>query len=189
MKKNPVSSAYARALIELASQRQDLERVSEEVRYFLELFRKDRDFHNFILTPSIELRDKKLSLDKIFGNQLSATLVDFLKLVLDKNRQEFLEEILQEYFSLHDQKLNRVHVELVTAVELAKTSEDRLAAGLSENLKLTVLLDKKVRPEILGGLILRYGDLVVDGSVRTHLQNLSGRMQAIKLGSELVHEN
>ncbi|MBI4585686.1 MAG: ATP synthase F1 subunit delta [Planctomycetes bacterium] len=189
MKKNPVSSAYARALLELASERNRLNEVAEEIQAFLEPFRKDRDFRNFILTPSIDRRDKKASLDRIFSSQLSATLLDFLKLVLDKGRQGFLEEMLLEYSRLFDQKMNRAHVEAVTAVAISPESEERLAAALAQNLKKTIVLEKKVRPEVLGGMILRHGDLVVDGSVRTHLQKIHGHMQAHKLGSELVHEN
>ncbi len=189
MRKNPVSSAYARALLELASERNQLNQVQEEIQVFLELYRKDRDFRNFFLTPSIERRGKKTSLDRIFSSQLSSTLLDFLKLVLDKGRQGFLEEMLQEYFQLFDLKMDRVHVEAVTAVAISPESEERLAAALAQNLKKTILLDKQVRPEVLGGMILRHGDLVVDGSIRTHLQKIHGLMQEHKLGSELVHEN
>ena len=74
-------------------------------------------------------------------------------------------------------------------VPVESGDQSNLSDALSKKLQKTIILKNEVDPEILGGLVLRYGDLVVDGSVRTRLESVASRLKAYKLGSELVHEN
>ena len=105
MSKDPLSSSYAGALIELASDRGDLEAVNEEVGAFLTVLRDNPDFRVFLMTPSVDPAEKNKVLDAAFSGKVSATLLDFIELVLTKRRQLFLEDMLEEFQALFEEKM------------------------------------------------------------------------------------
>ena len=190
MKQDPISISYARALLELADERGELDVVLEETQLVRRLLEEDRDFRNFVMSPGIGVSSKKATLEKVFGGgNMTATLLDFLLVVVDKGRSLMLHDFLEEYEDLYDEKMDRVHVDAVTAEPMSADRQSRLMNVLSQKLGKTVLLENSADASILGGLVIRYGDLVVDGSVRSHIQELSARVGVHKLGSEYVHEN
>lgn len=189
MNRDSVSNSYAVSLLSLAESRSEHESLQEEVEGILELLRGDDEFKTFILVPSIDAREKTGVLDRVLKGKISDTLLDFLDLVIVKNRQDRLEAILEEFLRLLDEKLGRVHAEVTSAVALGEEAEKSLSTTLGEKLGKSVLLHSRVDPDILGGLVIRFGDLVIDGSVRTQLKKISSRLTDVKLGSELVHEN
>ncbi len=190
MRRDPISTSYARALIELAAERDELDTVLEEARFLRRLLAEDRDFRTFIVTPGIDASSKKKTLEKVLRGKLTDTVVDFLQVVVvRKGRAFLLESILEQYCDLYDERMNRVRVEAVTAVGLSEDRHEKLGATLGKKLRKTVLLENIVRPEILGGLVIRYGDLVVDGSIRSRLRELSTLAAKKKPGSEFIHED
>ena len=190
MKQDPIAISYARALLQLADERGELDAVLEETQFVRRLLRTDADFKNFVLSPGIDGSSKKRTLETIFGGgDMTATVLDFLLVVVDKGRALMLEDILEEYEDLYDVKMNRVHVDAITATPMSEERQTRLTNVLSQKLGKTILLENSADASILGGLVIRYGDLVVDGSVRSHIQELSARVGVHKLGSEYVHEN
>ncbi len=189
MKRDPLSSSYARALLDLAVERGQEDEVLEETQSFLALLGDDPAFGTFVETPSIDAKDKNRVLDKVFRSKVTDTFLDTIQLVIHKGRQLFTRDILEEYGTLYDEKAGRVHAEVVSAVALSEDEQSTVTSALSEKLDKTIILENKVDPGILGGLVLRFGDLVVDGSARTQLRKVAVRMKAMKLGSEYVHEN
>jgi F-type H+-transporting ATPase subunit delta len=189
LKTDPLSTTYARAFIELAEEQKALEAVIPEVRLLGGLFREDRLLRTFIESPRISIGVKKGLIDRVFRGKLSDLTVNFLQLVVAKRRQAFLAGILSESEVLYDKAMGRVHVEATTAVPLSPGGQEGLVAALKRSLGKEVVLQNRVRPEILGGLIIREGDYVADSSVRTALARIENRMLAHKPGSELLHEN
>ncbi len=188
MKIEPVSVTYARALIDLAAPKR-LEPVMEDVRFLAKLIREDREFRAFIESPSIGAARKRVALDKVFRGKLDDLALDFVELVVLRRRQALLGEIFASCETLYDAAVGRIQAEATTAVPLSAERRDAIAADLGKKLGKNVVLHNSVRPEILGGLILRYGDLVADDSVKTSLTRIAGRLLARRPGSELVHEN
>jgi len=188
LKIEPVSVTYARALIDLAAAER-LEPVMEAVRFLAKLIREDREFRAFLETPSIGAARKRAALDKVFRGKLDDLVLDFMELVVARSRQSLLGEIFATCETLYDAAVGRIKVEATTAVPLAAERRDSIAADLRKRLGKQIVLHNQVRPEILGGLILRYGDLVADDSVKASLTRIAGRLLARRPGSELVHEN
>lgn len=189
MNRDPVFTTYAEALLELADERGELDAVVEEVGFLRSLLVDDLAFRTFLETPSIDASEKSAVLDRALRDRLSSSLVDFVQVVVRKNRQLFLGEILEEFGHLHDEKLGRIHVDAVSAVALGDESREELTRLLGEKLRKTIVLDTSIQPQILGGLVLRIGDVVVDGSSRRRLKEVSARWAANRLGSEFVHED
>jgi F-type H+-transporting ATPase subunit delta len=115
--------------------------------------------------------------------------VNFLLLVMRKGRQLFLRRMLADYCVLHDERMGLVRAKATTAVPLGSESLEALRAVLQAKLGKTVQLDNAVDEGILGGLIVRYGGMVADGSLGTALVRIESRTRDLKFGSEFVHEN
>jgi F-type H+-transporting ATPase subunit delta len=189
LKIEPLSVTYARALVELAREAGRLDTVLEDVRFLRELLSTNHEFRIFLESPSIGSRAKQESLDRAFRGKLDDLTLNFLDLVVKKKRHFLLPEIFAECELLYDQAVGRVQLEAVTAVPLSKPRQEELAAAVKGKLLRKVVLVNTVRPEILGGLIIRQGDFVADGSIRTALSRVAEKLKSRKLGSELVHEN
>jgi F-type H+-transporting ATPase subunit delta len=189
VKIDPLAMIYSRALMELARKADRIRPVLEEVRAFAGLFRANRDFRTFLETPSIARTAKREVLERSLRERMDGLVLDFLQVVVDKDRQFLLPQIFEACELLYDQEVGRIHVEAITAVPL----EDSVVAAIDKELERRahreVIVVRKVRPEIMGGMILRYRDLAFDGSVRTALEKIGRKMESTKIGNESIHEN
>lgn len=186
---DPLAITYTRALVELAREADRLRPVLEEIRFLGSLLREVGDFRAFLEIPSIDVGAKREVLERAFRGKLDDLTVNFLELILDKKRQFLLPQIFAAMEDLYDEEVGRAHVKAVTAVPLEPALKDEIARVLQARYGREVILVNVVRPEVLGGLVLRWRDLVADGSVRTALEKIGRGMESSKLGSELVHEN
>jgi len=189
LKADPLSVTYARALVELAVEADRLRPVLDEVRAFAGLLRDQKDLRVFIESPAISGGSKRQVLERSFRGKMDDLVLDFIELVVQKHRQFLLLDIFAYVEVLYDQVVGRVHVEATSAVELPDSIKEELTGVLGVKLARTVVLVNKVRPEILGGLVLRYGDLVADSSLKTSLEKITHNLYSHKPGSELIHEN
>ncbi len=189
MRIDPLAIAYSRALMELARDAGRLRPVLEDVRLLARTYADVPDFRTFIESPALNARVKGELLERVFRGKLDDLTLNFLELLIDKKRQVLLPEVFVLSEELYDREVGRMHVEVVTAVPLEPQVQVELMGILEGKLKKKVVLRKAVLPEVMGGMILRYGDLVADGSVRTALDKIRSGMERTDLGSELVHEN
>ena len=186
---DPLAFTYARALLDLARAPDRVRPVLDELRVLGKLLADEREFRVFIESPAINIQAKKDLIERVLRGKLDDLVVDFLGLVIAKKRQSMLGGMLAAYEELYDREVGRVHVETITAVPLEPEVEAQLVEVLKGRMGTNVVLRKSVKPEIVGGIILRYADRAADGSVRTVLENLRVRLEHPDLGSELVHEN
>jgi len=189
LKIEPVAVTYAKALVELASEADTLQPILEEIRFLSGLLDDEPDFRVFIESPAIDSEAKRKSLENIFRGKMSDLLLNFLVILIEKKRQFLLPQVLDRCEALYNELTGQESVVATSAVPLNQEQRERLEKALKGKLKKNVVLENRVRPEILGGLVLRYGDIVADGSIRTALEKMGGQMASGKLGSELVHEN
>jgi F-type H+-transporting ATPase subunit delta len=176
MEQPTVARSYATALFELSERQGEHEAFTRAFAAVIALLDADPQIRDFLRTPRITVAEKKRALQAAFDGQVPPLFLNFLMVVLDNRRQHMLRAISREYDRMLDEHLSRVNV----AVTLARDPD---AAALTDiTTRLTKLLQKKViahvrvDPEILGGIIVRYGDNVMDGSLRRQLLHLRGRM-------------
>jgi F-type H+-transporting ATPase subunit delta len=167
-----VARNYAETLFELARQNEGLERYQEAIEVVARLLDEDPKLRLFLETPRIAAGDKKKVLAKALGGAIPKPLVNFLMVVVDKRRQRLLRDIAREYQDLVDEQMNRVHAEVTVARPLdeqaLKTVADRLTALLGR----TAIPHVRVKPEILGGILVRAGDTIYDGSLKSRLEGM-----------------
>jgi F-type H+-transporting ATPase subunit delta len=136
----------------------------------------DPRIRDFLRTPRIAVAEKKRVLGAAFGGRMPQLFLNFLLVVLDKRRQHMLRGIAREYDRMLDEHLGRVNVAVTLARDPDAATLKEITARLTKLLQKSVLAHVRVDPEILGGIIVRYGDTVMDGSVRRQLLHLRGRM-------------
>ena len=181
MRDETVARSYAQTLFELASRHEGAERYQAGIETVARLLDENRDFRTFLETPRIPLIEKKKVVRQSFGSVLPKPLINFLLVVLDKRRQRLLRQIAREYHHLVDAHFNRVHAE----VTVARPLDDQALKAVTE--RLTTLLGKtaiphvRVKPEILGGIVVRTGDTIYDGSLRRRLEDMKRTLLSARL--------
>lgn len=143
---------------------------------------EDRILKTFLESPKLAASQKIEILDKALGKRVPQVLLRFLETVISKRRQMLIPVIASEYQALIDESEDRVHANVTVAREPAEQEKDALARHLSRVLGKRVVPHISLNPAILGGLIVKIGDTVMDGSVRRRLATLRSRMVASARG-------
>lgn len=176
MRDRIVARNYAEALFELGERHQALEVFAQSVTDLGELIAGERRIQRFLELPQIAPEAKKQALREALAGRVPELFLNFLLVVVDKRRQGLLREIGEEYRALLDERLGRLHVQVTLAHQPDAGAQGRIATELSRILGRSVTPHVTVDPAILGGIIVRYGDRVLDGSVRRRLSALRGRL-------------
>ena len=178
MREPTIAKNYAEALLELAQRAGDLGAWGELIDNVANAVESDRRLRVFLESPRVSGKQKNEIIQKAYGPSLPRNFVRFLQALVTHRRQMLIPAIASQYHALVDQVEGRVHA----SVTLARPAEDRdrevVTAQLSRALGKTVVPHFHVNPEVLGGVVVRVGDTVLDGSVRRRLATLRSRMLA-----------
>ena len=181
MHNTTVARSYASALFELGEKHGAHDELALGLNTLTSLVDSDPLIRTFIETPKFDAQRKQRALRGALERQVSPLFMNFLLVVLRKRRQRLLRDMAREYGALLDEKMNRVHAQVTLAHEPDDATEERITGELSRILGKTVVPHIHVNPDILGGIIVRYGDRVMDGSLRRQLLGLRHRMVDVAL--------
>jgi F-type H+-transporting ATPase subunit delta len=171
-----VARSYAEALFELGEKHGAHDDFAQGLNTVTSLLEADARVRAFLETPKIEVAKKKSALRSALDDQVSPLFMNFVLVVLQKRRQRLLRAIAAEYRELLDEKLGRLHVQVTLAHEPDEATERTVTAELSRILGRTAIPHITVDPALLGGIVVRFGDRVMDGSLRRRLLSLRNRM-------------
>jgi F-type H+-transporting ATPase subunit delta len=180
-----VAKLYAEALYGAAEQRGQAQEVLDELQSLVsDVFKANPQIEAF-LTSVIVGRDRKADLIKNgFANRASETLINFLFVLNNHERLDLLRPILAAYRELYDQKAGRIHVQVRTAQPLPDDQRESLHRELKKAFQKEPILETKVDPDLLGGLVVQVDDWLYDASVRSSLETL--RNQIIERSSHEI---
>lgn len=181
MRKTRLARRYAEALGDLAFEANLVDQVEEELLTFRELLQSRVGFRRVFESQQVKAEEKQRLLKEMFAGKLSRITLNFLLLVVAKRREAYVEGMIDEYIAYANRKRGVVEVELTVAHSLTESQAETLSARLEEVVGKKVRLTAKEDPEILGGVIARVGDLVMDGSVKTRLQRLHETLRRAQL--------
>jgi F-type H+-transporting ATPase subunit delta len=176
-----VARSYAAALFELGEKHNVHDELAVGLNTLTSLLDGDPLIRTFVETPKLDAQRKQRALRAALEHRVSPLFMNFLLVVLRKRRQRLLRDMAREYGALLDEKMNRLHAHVTLAHEPDDVTEDRIRRELSRILGKTVVPHIHVNPEILGGIIVRYGDRVVDASLRRRLLALRHRLVDVAL--------
>lgn len=186
MRDETVARNYAETLFELARRNDSTQEYGDALETVAGLLEDVSRFRTFVETPRIDDEVKKSVIRKVLADRTPRHVVNFVLTTIDKRRQHLLREISQEYLLLLDDHLGREHVDVTVARPLDDTTAQMVSERLSKILGRQAIPHVRVKPEILGGLVVRTGDTIYDGSVRRRLEGLRRRLLTAGIPSTKV---
>ncbi|MEE2905504.1 MAG: ATP synthase F1 subunit delta [Gemmatimonadota bacterium] len=186
MRDETISKNYAETLFELALREESIEEYGAALATVARLLDEDARFLGFIETPRIDDIDRKAVVQKVFGTVLPRHVLNFVLVTVDKRRQRLLREISEQYNALVDERLNREHVSVTLARSVDKATEQVIADRLSDTLGKIAIPHFRVKPDIIGGLVVRTSDTIYDGSIRRRLDGMRRQLLRADLPTEVL---
>jgi F-type H+-transporting ATPase subunit delta len=166
-----IAEVYARALFEVANEHDVLDRVHDELGEFADALSNDRTLQVFLFSPYFSSEEKREGVKKIVSDA-DERMVNFLELLAERHRMPALFRIKREFDALWAEEHKLLPVTVTSAVELDESLVDEIGKRIEEQTGRTVELSSNVDPEVLGGLMVRVGNMVLDGTVRNRLERL-----------------
>ncbi|MDD5670215.1 MAG: ATP synthase F1 subunit delta [Candidatus Omnitrophica bacterium] len=176
--KSAAANRYARALFALALERGELERIDRDLLHVVQSIRQEPACSRFIASPTITDSEKESFMNRVFSDHLSLLSVNFLKLLVAKRRFGELEAIQEEYHFFYEKNIGVQEVVAVSAVPLSDSNKSRLMTVLRQKLRSEIRLIPEVDPHILGGLILRFDGIEINGSYKNRIRKIAQKLQA-----------
>lgn len=181
-----VASRYAKSLIELAQERGILENVYQDMLLFSKTATESRDLGLMLRNPIIK-HDKKLAVLKaIFTGKVTDLTLSFFTIITEKNREAVLTSVAAEFLTQYNlfNKIQKAQVTTATPLtpELRAEFSRMVISRTGMN---TVVLEEVVNPALIGGFILRIGDIQIDDSIRTSLLRLKNKLKDNSYTSQL----
>ena len=173
MRNTAVSERYAQALFELATEKNTIESIKEELISVSGAIKEYPEFENLLFHPVINPFDKKVMLEGVFKGKISDVSLNFLKFLVDKKREALIQEISDLYTLMVNNLQRKVVAEVYTAVEIGSAELDLLRQKLESYLDKKVDLENHVDQNVLGGVLVKIGDRVIDGTLKTRFENMA----------------
>jgi F-type H+-transporting ATPase subunit delta len=166
-----IATVYARSLFEVANEAGRLDVVREQLGQFADALHEDRELQVFFFSPYFSTQEKKDGLDKAVTGA-DPIFQNFLELLLEKHRAPGIFRIRRELDDLWEQENQLLPVQITSAIELDTNTIKSIGDRVGEQTGRKVDLSSSVEPDILGGIIVRVGNNIIDASIRTRLEQL-----------------
>ena len=177
-----ISKTYGDALFDIAVESKKTDVFFEEVKGLKQVLTENPELSKFLGHPDIELSEKATTVEKIFKGRVSDEIVGLLQIVVNKGRSSELMNIL-DYFIAKTKEFKKIGVaSVISATELSDAQKNKIVEKLLSSTSYKEFeMNYGVDPDLIGGIVIRIGDRVVDGSVRNKLANLKKELSGIQL--------
>lgn len=172
MIREPVARRYARALFDAASARDILSEVGGDLESIGRLLRETPELGQLLTAPQIRQDEKRKVIQTVFRDRVQPLVTELLHLLMDKKRVVLLRQIIEGYRNLYEQARGIERAEVTTAIILPQDQEQSLVGKLEKLTGHSIILEKRVDPGILAGMMVRLGDRIIDRSVRRTLREM-----------------
>jgi F-type H+-transporting ATPase subunit delta len=174
-----VARVYAEALYNAAQKQGKADPVLQQlVNLIDDVFGADPLLEKFLASRAIRRDVKRSAIDRAFGSQADAMIVDFLQVLNNHERLGLLRTIVQQYRELNDERTRKLRVKVRAAAALTTQQEDRLKAEIKATYNMEPILNVKVDPDLLGGMVVQVGDWLYDSTVKSRLERLRNQLMA-----------
>ncbi len=174
---NSTAKSYAFALYELSKENSELEKAEDGMKGLKTLLKESSDFREMILSPTVSKEDKKnIILTLADQNNFSENLKKFLGFIAIKNRLFFLNKIIESFLNLVSISKGELKAKLISSKKLSIDEQKKIQKELSEEFKSSLNIDYEHNPDLIAGLIIQVGSVMVDTSIKTKLKKLEKNM-------------
>lgn len=177
------ASVYCNALFEIAIEKNEVEKLSKEAEQFITIWKDHQELSGLINNPAIKTEKKQKLLKDIFTNRLSSDFMGFLIIMTQKGRQYEIAEAVDTFINVTREYMGIGDVCVTSAVELSILQKHKVEKQL---LKITGYDSLRVHygkdPMLLGGMVIKIGNKVIDGSIRTQVEKLTKSLNGAYAG-------
>jgi F-type H+-transporting ATPase subunit delta len=166
-----IARVYSDALFEVAKENGKLDAIRDQLGQFAEALDENRDLAVFFFSPYFSSTEKREGISRAISGA-EPELVNFLELLAEKHRMPVIFRIRRQLDTLWARENRQLEVSVTSAVELDPKIVERIGAEIAEQTDRRIELESRVDEDILGGLILRVGNMVLDASIRNRLERL-----------------
>ena len=177
MSASKIARRYARALSQLCDGSNDHAAVGEQIQGFAAAYGSNDELRGVLKNPTVGVDQKRGILKALFEKSGFATTTQrFLFVLLDQGRIDHIEEVAEAFHAIADVAARRIRATVTSAVAMERSDVDRVQAALGRLTGKTVTLEARVDTELIGGAQVQIGNLVLDSSIRSHLEKLHDRL-------------
>jgi F-type H+-transporting ATPase subunit delta len=166
-----IAAVYARSLFEVAKEQDKLDLVREQLGEFADALGDSRELQVFFFSPYFSTAEKQDGLDRAVSGA-DPVVVNFLKLLIENHRMPVIFRVRREYERLWEEENKLLPVRVTSAVELDSKTVSQIGDKIAEQTGRKVELSSDVDPDILGGIVVRVGNSILDASIRNRLEQL-----------------
>jgi len=166
-----IARVYAESLFEVAKERDKLDQIRAELGEFADALEGEREMQEFFFSPYFSSAEKRDGLERSVSGA-DEELINFLELLTEKHRMPLLFRIRRSFDEMWKRENRKLDVTVTSAVELDRKVVDDIGKAIEEQTDRDVELSSNVDEDILGGLVLRVGNMVLDASIRSRLDKL-----------------
>jgi F-type H+-transporting ATPase subunit delta len=180
-----VAQVYARALFEAAAEQRVLETVKDQLAQFADTLAGNRDLAVFFFSPYFSTAEKKDGLRRAVSDA-DPTFMNFLEALIERHRMPVIYRIRERYEKLWDAEMKVLPVEVTTAVPLDEATVASIGESIGRETGNRIQLTSVVDPNVVGGIVLRVGNVVLDASIKSRLNQLRKTVSKARVGSALA---
>ena len=166
-----IAAVYARSLFEVAKEQNKLDTIREQLGAFADALDETRELQVFFFSPYFSTAEKQDGLDRAVSDA-DPILVNFLKLLIENHRMPVIFRVRRGFDELWLKENKRLPVQVTSAVALDSATVDQIGARIAEQTGQKIDITSTVEPDILGGLVIRVGNSILDASIRNRLEQL-----------------
>jgi len=169
---------YGSALLELAKSSNKIEVYLTELIRLQDLLKSSADLRFLLTDPAFDGGVRKKVLESIAAKlSFDPQLLNFVKILIDRERIGYFDDVVRSYQEMADEVLGRVRVQVQIAEDLSPGIQEELQKKLTAYTQKQVILEKQIKPELLGGILLKIKDQVLDGSIQSSLYRMKEKMK------------
>jgi F-type H+-transporting ATPase subunit delta len=175
MKSTKAASRYAKALLEIAIEQKMIDSILGDMNFLMQTNHETPDFGSFIASPIIDANKKIQIFESVF-DQFEDISMSFIKLITKNRRESLLPEIAGSFEMLVKEHRGIVPIKLISAIKLNETTKETILAKIESSVKGQLEVTEEIDESLIGGFIVRMGDVQIDASVSSQFNNLKQRL-------------
>lgn len=167
---------YAEALFKIGQEQNSVDKLYTQLKSVTEIINSSKELKKFFENPLVSANDKKEIVFKIFGKDFDLQIINILNVLADNKRMNILNTILYCFENMYENVKNISKVKIISAVEMNTESKNRIIKILTEKLNQKIIPEYKIQSNIIGGLIIKVQDKIIDLSLNTKINNMEKQL-------------
>jgi F-type H+-transporting ATPase subunit delta len=172
-----IAKSYAKAIVEISVDNKNTDLIESELKDIAAIITKDQGIWEFMVSPRVSKQAKDDSIDKSFAGKVHPSLVSLLHILVRNDRISIIEELTKQFTELNDLRKGIIRVEVHSATKLKENILSQIQAWCVASFRANQCkVIEVIKPELIGGMVIKYGDLVFDRSMRRKLNSLKSHI-------------